>query len=215
MNVRRILILSLLFLTPFIHAAKKDPINLTLAKECVTDYYEGGQYDKDLKKITDRAWKQLRKKKVGNKDVIIFDIDDTVLSSYKEAKRISYGYIPKNTQDWILKSDAPAIKPVKDLYDKLVQKGYTIIFLTNRDHEKEYESTVKNLRDQGFQSFEKVILRQPSERKLKATEYKTNVHRKLLRDGHKVIACIGDQWSDFSKLCGHTVKVPNLMYIIE
>ena len=142
-------------------------------------------------------------------------MDDTALSTFQAAKQADFSFIPKLKNDWIELATAPAIKPVKELYTKLKDKGFKIIFLTGRN-EKHREATIKNLKNQGYDTFEKVITRSPAQTEMKATDYKIAEHKKLARDEYNIIACIGDQWSDLNgKTCGYTVKVPNYMYIIE
>lgn len=191
------------------------PANLTFVKQCIADYYTDGRYDKEMQQATNKAWNYLKKRKPKPKDVIIFDVDDTSLSTFTAAKKADFSFIPKLKDDWIEQVNAPAIKPIKELYDKLKEKGFKIIFLTGR-HEKHREATVKNLKNQGFDSFEKIIMRTPTQKDMKAADYKITEHKKLARDEYNIIACIGDQWSDLhGKTCGYTVKVPNYMYIIE
>ena len=192
----------------------KQPLNLTIAKERVEKYYECGQYDSDLDRIVSRAINHFKKVSTHKKATIIFDIDDTVLSDYADAKSISFGYVPKLSHEWVLRADAPAIPQTKRLYDYLIKQGFIIIFLTGRKH-NEYDATEKNLKSQGFIQFDKLIVRQKDEELLTATEFKTIHRKKLNQDGYRIVGCIGDQWSDLSGgYTGHTIKLPNVRYFI-
>jgi len=189
-------------------------INLTIAKDRVERYHECGQYDKDLNKIVDRAIRHFRNVSTYNNSTVIFDIDDTVLSDYADEKSISFGYIPKLSHEWILSADAPAIPQTKRLYDYLINRGFCIIFLTGRKY-NEYDATIKNLNDQGFNRFDKLIVRQQDETKLTALEYKTARRKKLSQQGYKIVGNIGDQWSDLKGgYSGYIEKLPNFRYMI-
>ncbi len=209
------IIVILLTHQTFLIPAKPKPVNLDYAKQRIIDYYEDGRYEKDLRKATSRAWNYFKKIQPGKNDVVIFDVDDTALSTYKAAKKYSFTRVLKFKPEWISQAIAPAINQVKELYHKLLKKGFKIIFLTGRVA-KDHEATIKNLNNQGFVDFEELITRSPQEEKLKAVDYKTAHHKELARQGYRIVGCIGDQWSDLhGKTCGHTVKLPNYMYITE
>jgi acid phosphatase len=202
-------------LIAFSSCAHRHPLNLTLAKERVEQYHECGQYDRDMDNAVERAIKHFKRVPTCNKATVIFDIDDTVLSCYVEEKSISFGYIPERSHEWIMLANAPAIPQPKRLYDYLVKRGFHIIFLTGRKYD-EYDASIKNLKDQGFTRFDKLIVRQPNELKLTAEAYKT-AHRILLdREGYHIVGSVGDQWSDLKGRCsGYPVKLPNFRYLIR
>ncbi|MFH1253939.1 MAG: HAD family acid phosphatase [bacterium] len=192
----------------------QQPLNLTIAKERVEKYYECGQYEQDLQRIINRAISHFRKISANKKATVIFDIDDTVLSDYVDAKSISFGYVPKLSHEWVLRTDAPAIQQTKRLYDYLVIRNFIIIFLTGRKH-NEYDATMKNLKKQGFIKFEKLIVRQKDEEHLTAENFKTTHRQKLSKEGYRIVGCVGDQWSDLNGgSSGYTVKLPNVRYFI-
>lgn len=192
----------------------RHPLNLTIAKERVEKYYECGQYDRDLEKVVNRAIKHFKKISIQHNATVIFDVDDTVLSDYADAKSISFGYIPKLSHEWVLCADAPAIPQAKRLYDYLVERGFKIIFLTGRKYD-EYDATIKNLKDQGFLYFDKLIVREASEKNLSAFEYKTMRRKQLTQQGYKIVGSVGDQMSDLrGVMSGYKVKLPNYRYFI-
>ena len=193
----------------------KQPLNLTIAKERVEWYYECGQYDRDLDKIVNDALSHFKRISTANKATVIFDIDDTVLSDYADAKSISFGYIPKLSHEWVLRADAPAIPQTKRLYDYLIDRGFTIVFLTGRKH-NEHDASAKNLKTQGFTQFDRLIVRQEDEESLTAKQYKTKHRKKLSAEGYRIVGSIGDQWSDLEgELTGYVVKLPNVRYLIR
>ena len=190
------------------------PLNLTIAKQRVEQYYESDDYENEMEKIIDRTIKHFKKVSPRNNATIVFDIDDTTLSNYADEKSISFGYIPKLFHEWVIQADAPAIPQTKKLYNYLTQRGFTIIFLTGRKHD-EYDATVKNLKNEGFSTFDKLIVRQQHELKMSAKEYKTNRRKQLTQEGYKIVGSVGDQRSDLEGCCtGYQIKLPNYRYMI-
>lgn len=204
----------ILFLLILSGCGENGPINLTVAKYRVEKYYESGAYQDDLSEIVSRALKHFKKVPVTNNAVVIFDVDDTVLSNYADSKSISFGYVPKMSHEWVLQADAPAIIETKNLYDYLLKKGFKIIFITGRKYD-EHEPTVKNLKAQGFAKFDRLVVREKNEVGMTAKKYKSGRRKQLTEDGYKIVGCVGDQASDLSGgFSGYQVKVPNYMYMI-
>ena len=138
----------------------------------------------------------------------------TLLSDYADEKSISFGYIPKLSHEWILHANAPAIQQTKRLYDYLVNRGFHIIFLTGRQA-NEYEPTKKNLVDQGFKHFDKLIVRKSNEANMTALIFKSTHRKMLTEEGCRIVGCVGDQESDLAGgYAGHTVKLPNYRYLL-
>lgn len=215
-NIKRCIAILLMSLTfSSMSCFGRTPVNLTIAKKRVEHYYECGRYDKDLNRVVKRAIQYFKKLKACPQDAVIFDIDDTVLSNYCDEKDIRFGYIPKLSHEWVMRADAPAIEQTKCLYDYLCKRGFRIIFITGRKYD-EYDATVKNLKNQGFHQFDKLIVRSKEEEGLSALEYKT-VHRaKLVQEGYTIVGNIGDQWSDLrGGNSGYQVKLPNYRYMID
>lgn len=205
------ILLSLIILTS---CSRRHPLNLTVAKNRVEHYYEAGHYCRDLNRIIDGSIMHFKHVKPKDNSVVIFDIDETILSGYEDEKSIAFGFIPKLYHKWIMEADAPTIKPVKRFYEYLIDRGFKIIFLTGRQH-NEYHATVKNLKDQGFTKYEKLIVRSRAEEKLTAQKYKTAQRKKLVEYGYKIVGNIGDQWSDLKGgYSGYKIKIPNYRYSI-
>lgn len=189
------------------------PINLSYARDAVSRYYEHGCFMAELQQVAQRA-RSIFSRKACAREVVVFDIDETVLSEYVNMKSIGFGYIPKLSHEWVLCSCAPAMEPMLELYRFICAQGYRVIFLTGRQHD-EYEATKKNLEEQGFVAFDRLIVRAPEQRDLTAKEYKSAERSKLAAEGYTIVACIGDQWSDLvGPHVGHPVKVPNYIYTI-
>lgn len=193
----------------------RPPVNLAIAKEKVIAYHESGQYKRDLQKLATRAIKYFERIPTTTNTTVIFDVDETLLSSYKDQKAISFGYVPKLSNEWIKRADAPAITEIKEIYDYLVGRGFIIVLITGRKYD-EYDATIKNLHLRGIDKFEKLIVRQKDEIDLSAHEYKTKHRKALTQQGYNIVGSIGDQWSDLEGgYSGHTIKVPNYTYFIR
>lgn len=191
---------------------REELLNLTTAKDLVKNYYEDGQFNKELDKIVADAKKQFDKVKLKTNSAVIFDVDDTVLLNYEGSKKMGYGYVKNMVDEWVSTAQVPAIPQVKDLYDYLLQRNVKIIFLTGRFHD-EYEYTFQNLINEGFTTFDTLIVRRAEEQKLPAVEFKSNVRTALTQQGYDIIGNVGDQWTDLKgPYSGIKVKIPNYIY---
>ena len=189
--------------------------NLDSAKQLVKNYYESGQYDEECKRVIDEAISKIDTVNIYPNSAVVFDIDETALSNYKHTKEIGFGFIIKIWNQWLLKADAPAIPQTKRFYDWLLFKNIKIIFLTGRNEEVR-EPTLKNLIADGYTKFDTLIVRQPQEYNIPAAEFKAHKREELVKKGYKIIATIGDQWSDLvGGNTGIKIKLPNYLYIID
>ena len=191
------------------------PINLTIAKDEVIKYHESGRYDKETAKVVDKAIDEFNNIESGNKNAVIFDIDETALSSYEYRKKYDFGYVPEIWDNWVNEAKAPAIKEVKHLYDLLVSKDFKIIFLTGRK-DYMYKATYQNLLNAGYTEFDSLIVRNSNEYKMTALEYKSQKRTELVKRGYNIVGDVGDQLSDLEGPDhGLQVKIPNYQYLIK
>jgi len=195
--------------------AVRKPINLAIAKNDVERYYESCEYAKEVKIVVQQALKYFKTHHFERGAVVIFDIDDTLLSDYCEMKQLSFGFVPKLNHEWILKAVADEVPHIKVLYDYCITAGYDIVLISGRN-ETEREATIKNLTNHGFTGFKQLILRNSAEKNLTALAYKSAHRKELVASGAHIVGCIGDQLSDLrGGNTGYQVKIPNYMYIIE
>ncbi len=191
------------------------PINLSIAKEEVINYYESGKYEKDLDKVVNKAIDEFKNVPAADSSAVVFDIDETTLSNYEINKELDFGYVPGLWDKWIDDAKAPAIAGVKRLYDFLHEKGFKLIFITGRK-EYQYKATYKNLVDDGYKNFDTLIVRKPGEYDLTAQQYKSKKREELTKNGYKIVGDVGDQYSDLDGPDhGIQVKIPNYMYLIK
>ena len=59
---------------------------------------------------------------------------------------------------WVEEGVAPALPASLDFYKKLIDLGFKVVFLTGR-HETYKEITISNLKNQGYTTWEKLILK--------------------------------------------------------
>ena len=136
------------------------PVNLSVAKKAVMEYYESGKYDEELAKIVEEIESELMSHEPGTMDLVVFDVDETSLSNYDYIKSIDFGYDRDHWNQYMLEASAKPIKPVLDLYKWLVAHDIRTAFLTGRE-QSTYEATKRNLMECGFTGFDTLICRSP------------------------------------------------------
>jgi acid phosphatase len=191
------------------------PVNLSIARDNVKEYYESGKFDKELNDVIAEAKQHFEKVEFKNNTVVIFDVDETALNNYELAERMGFGYIYEMNKKWNTEMKAPAIPQVKELYDFLLSKDIKIIFITGRNF-PEYEATYKNLKQAGYTVFDTLITQIGDETKMKARKFKSSKRVWLTEQGYEIVGTVGDQWSDLEGYYhGIQIKIPNYLYLIE
>lgn len=195
-------------------SGSKGPVNLTRAKRDVSFYYESGQYRQEVKEILGKATAELNKLRLYDSSVVIFDVDETALSNYEHIKSLDFGYINDDWNQYLLTSKAKAIEEVKDFYTWLKRKGIRTIFLTGRNR-KHYDATYKNLVSEGYTDFDTLIVR-PDSSTAPAAVFKSVERLVLANMGYRIIACVGDQESDFATdNTGMKILLPDYLYLVD
>jgi acid phosphatase len=211
------LTLTLTLSLTFFFACDKNgkPVNLSIAKEEVKEYYKSGKFDEELNSVIEEAKKEFSKVEIKSNSAVIFDVDETALNNYGLAEQMGFGYVYEMNKKWNAEMKAPAIEQVKELYDYIISKDAKIIFLTGRNF-PEYDATYKNLKNAGYTVFDTLITQIDDERKMKANEFKSRKRIWLTEQGYEIIGTVGDQWSDLEGLYhGIQIKIPNYLYLIE
>lgn len=199
------------------NAAEPEPLNLSRAKAAVVAYHDDGRYLMDVKRVADWAidWIEHRAamRKADERLLVIFDVDETVLSNYPQMAAKDFGYVPEEWVIWVDKAAAPAIKPMRDVYRVARKLDVDVIFLTGRHAPEEEVGTIKNLELQGMGEYERIIFRGDSDTAPTAAERKRLRRIQLEQEGWTIIASLGDQGSDIAG--GHAeriFKLPNPFY---
>uniref|UniRef100_A0A803MPU0 Acid phosphatase n=1 Tax=Chenopodium quinoa TaxID=63459 RepID=A0A803MPU0_CHEQI len=152
------------------------------------------------------------------KDAWIFDVDETLLFNLPYYELHGYGseiFDEESFDEYMYLANSPALSASLSLYKELQQLGFTIFVLTGRS-EPFRNATEANLRDAGYNIWERLILRGPSDKGKLAVEYKSEKRKELVDEGYRIRGNSGDQWSD---LLGYAIaqrsfKLPNPMYYI-
>lgn len=190
-------------------------LNLNKLKKEIVDYHENGMFEEEMELIVNSIIDSLQFIINYENPAVVFDIDETTLSNYSHIKECDFGYIPVLWNEWIDKGEAPPIPHMLRLYDTLLTLNVSFFFITGRTIEY-YESTLRNLNEVGFIKVDSLLMREGKEKTMTATEYKTELRKKIEENGFNIILNVGDQMSDLDG--GYsikTVKLPNYMYFIE
>lgn len=149
---------------------------------------------------------------------IIFDVDDTALSSFHAMAAASFTTVPQLMPHFFLASSAPALQPVLRLYRQARALGLVPVFVSERPPEAR-AATLEALSRAGFTGFRHLITRSSSSAAKgrvmpTASQFKFEVRQALVRRGFNIIAVVGDQEHDFAGgLAGDfQCKLPNLLY---
>lgn len=197
----------------------REPLNLSTAKAAVVRYHDSGAYHAAVEAVARRAaaWIEERAahRRPGERLAVVFDVDETVLSSYGEMLSHDFGYTRESWRDWVERAEAPAIEPVREVYRTARRAGVEVIFLTGRADPEERAATLRNLERQGLGEFAALVMATAENRATPASQRKAAARAQLEAQGYTIIANVGDQASDLAG--GHaerTFKVPNPFYLI-
>ena len=195
-----------------LYSCTDKPVNLSVARESVKEYYESGMFGEELDEVIREAKDKFSKVEFTENSVVIFDVDETALNNYEVSKKMGYGYVYEMVYEWTQDAKVPAFPQVKQFYDYLLIKGSKIIFLTAR-RDDEYDATYKNLINQGYTEFDTLITKNKNEYGMKSVDFKSAKRVELVQRGYDIFGTVGDQWSDLEgSHHGIQVKIPNYLY---
>ncbi|CAM8995344.1 unnamed protein product [Rhodiola kirilowii] len=111
---------------------------------------------------------------------------------------------------------AAALEASLRLYEEVSKLGFKVFLMTGRG-EKMRSVTVANLKDAGFQKWDRLILRGSDDHGKSATTYKSEKRSQITEEGYRIIGNSGDQWSDLLgiPMSVRSFKLPNPMYFIS
>ena len=148
----------------------------------------------------------------AKKLAIVFDIDETSLSNLSaiEADNFTFG---SASQAEATDEIGKAIQPTLDVYNAAKARGITPFFITGRG-EASRAHTESNLQREGYRGWKQLYLK-PAGSTLTTVAYKTGAREDIESQGYKIIANVGDQYSDLAG--GHArvaYKLPNPFYFL-
>ena len=155
----------------------------------------------------------------AERPAIIFDVDETALTSVPRGREHSFRTIPELEHLWVVSASAPAVGGVLRLFKWIREHRpeVEIFFLSGR-RRKEFHATEFNLKRAGYVGYSGLLVREGAEADLYTTvaEFKCEQRKDLEERGYTIVATVGDQWSDFGGgSTGYMVKLPNYLYTIE
>jgi predicted secreted acid phosphatase len=150
--------------------------------------------------------------KAAKKLAVVLDIDETSLSNYSAISADNFTFGP-NSQAEATNEIGTAIQPTLKLYNDAKARGVTLFFITGRG-EASRAHTESNLTREGYSGWKQLYLK-PAGSTLTTVAYKTGAREDIEKQGYKIIANIGDQYSDLAG--GHAAsafKLPNPFYFL-
>ena len=146
---------------------------------------------------------------------LILDIDETTLSNYQEMAGADFAYNAAAFNAWVESAQAPAIPGTLRLYKEAQSLGVSVLFITGRS-ESERAATEKNLRAQGFDQWQELIMRRADQESETASKFKQAARGDLVAKGYTLALSVGDQWSDLKGKpeAEYSVKYPDPYYFI-
>jgi acid phosphatase len=197
--------------------------NLDVLKAQLRQYHECtctcGCYAKDLDRQADRAIAFLRiraaNRQPQEKIALVLDIDETALSNYQQLLKGDFSFEKNAFTAWVESAKAPAIPGTLRLYKEAQRLGVSVFFITGRA-EDQRASTEQNLRSQGFENWQQLIMRPPAQASATALTYKSAARANLQEQGYKMVLNVGDQWSDLKGKpeAEFSVKYPDPFYFL-
>jgi len=210
-----------------IEQAPNVPDPRTASFEEADDYYRFGNFRRDtarLGRIAKRALNaQLEKLGKGKKPAIVFDIDDTALSSY-ECQRREGEFGGTELTVCVVAAGAetttgtgkglPRIEPVYELFRKARRLDVSVFFITGRPDSARAASK-QNLATRGFNgNYELTTFPGPLPETSKSLiPYKSAARAGIEKRGFEILLNVGDQLSDLrGGFSNRRFLIPNPMY---
>ena len=190
--------------------------NMALIKENMREYYKSGRYMKEVDTIAEQAREYLETNLPRHRShhpAVVLDIDETTLSNYPHINAFDFGYIPKEWSAWIQMGEAPALKGPLAFYRYARDNQVAVFFITGRT-ELERAATEKNLRREGFDRWDELVMKDVADHKATGL-YKTESRKRFYDRGYTIVVNLGDQASDLEGgYAESTFKLPNPMYYV-
>jgi predicted secreted acid phosphatase len=178
-------------------------------------YHDSGVYERELTQVGRRAqaWVRRHAQRVnGKRPAIVLDVDETSLSNYTAIRADNFTFGP-NSQAEAQNEVGTAIAPIRTLFRIARNRNVLVFFITGR-RESVRAPTQDNLRREGYGSVPALVMK-PTSSTATTVAYKSGARAEIERDGFRIIANVGDQYSDLAG--GHAVrafKLPNPFYFL-
>jgi predicted secreted acid phosphatase len=216
------------------------PYNAGALVQALTQFHDSGVYDRELAQIGDLADRWVRgqgrgdarssrtsarrtnrrahhrtrvaHRSRGGKPAIVLDIDETSLSNYSAIVADKFTFGP-NSQAEAENQVGKAIAPTLKVFNDAKARGIAVFFITGRP-EAQRAVTVANLRREGFKDWQGLTLK-PAGSTLTTVAYKSGARAAIEKQGYRIVANIGDQYSDLAgDHADRAFKMPNPFYFL-
>jgi predicted secreted acid phosphatase len=199
-----------------VYAPGSDIPNLDTVKTEINAYYQSGHYQRDVAGVDAhlQSYVDARLKQGVRKPAVVFDIDDTMLSSYAYERAYNFAYTERTWSQWERTDRFPPIGPTLQLARHLAGEHVAVFYVTGR-REPERAITQHELSVAGYPAPVALYLRPVSDRSTSVIPYKSRTRAAIEHQGYDILASIGDQWSDLrGGYADRLYKLPNPMYYL-
>jgi acid phosphatase len=223
-RLRPLLVLVAIVVTACASSPTARVQNLYDVQRNVERYIASGRYDRDFANVvgTARAYLE-RRAKAATRPAIVLDIDETSLSNWPAYKANGWGRVvngpcnldqgPCGLRAWQALAQSKALGPTLELARRAKELGVAIFFISGRPPTLR-EATERNLREQGYQ-WDEVILLPADAAFASAVDFKAPERRKIAERGYTIVLSMGDQESDLKGGYAERVfKLPNPVYFL-
>ena len=210
-------------------------------ENALREYHDGPAYNKQLEKVDAIADRWVKAAARGNgrhngfdkghkrgedrhghhagaghhrkhKLALVLDIDETSLSNYSAIEADNFTF-DTNSKNEAQNQVGTAIDPTLQVFNDAKARGIAVFFITGRG-EAVRTPTEQNLTREGYSGWKQLYLK-PAGSTLTTVPYKTGARKDIESKGYKIIANIGDQYSDLAG--GHAqraFKLANPFYFL-
>jgi len=190
--------------------------NLDNVKHAIVQYYTSGRHDADVANVDARLQANVDERlRAGvRKPAVVFDIDDTALSTFPYERARDFSYDAASWTQWERADRFPAILPTLRLAQHLARERVAIFFVTGR-RTPERAATLHELALAGYPAPAGLYLRPRDDHASSVIPFKSETRARIAARGYDILASVGDQWSDLRG--GHAdsvYKLPNPMYYL-
>lgn len=154
--------------------------------------------------LADPCWDALPESERGNDPcglppAIVTDADETLIDNTAfQARRIrdDTGFVYEGWRAWVNERRARALPGAVEFFRDAAERGVTVYYVTNRDHDGEFQATLDNLRALGFPvaaDGTNLLLRGDP----RAPAREKGERRRWVGARHRVLLVLGDNLGDF------------------
>ncbi|HTV75075.1 MAG TPA: HAD family acid phosphatase [Candidatus Acidoferrales bacterium] len=190
--------------------------NIETVENEVVRYYDSGRHDADVAKVDAhlQAYVDERLKAGVQKPAVVFDIDDTCLSTFAYERAHQFAYDAASWAQWEHADRFPAIAPTLRLARHLAREHISIFFITGR-RTADRSATLAELAQAGYPRATALYLRPMDDHAKSVIPFKSGARKRIEAQGYDILASVGDQWSDLrGGYADHVYKLPNPMYLL-